>query len=111
MNSKVFCGGLPWEAGESDLKDAMGEFGIVEEAIVITDRETGKSKGFGFVTFSNSKEAQRAVDAGQVQMGERTVRIDLAHDRPPRNRRGPPPGEPFRGRGRGGGRRYRDDDY
>jgi len=81
MSKKVFCGGLPWSADDSDLSAAMSHFGAVEDAKVITDRETGKSRGFGFVTFASEEDAAQAVAAATITMDGRTVRIDHAEDK------------------------------
>ena len=97
MSKKVFCGGLAWATDEVGLQMAMTEFGTVKEAKVVTDRETGKSRGFGFVTFEDENDAQQAVQAGTIQLDGRAVRIDEANDKP----RG---GGGDRGGGGGGGR-------
>ena len=103
MSKKVFCGGLPWEADDSDLEAAMSHFGSVQEAKVVMDRDTGKSRGFGFVTFASDEDASQACQVGTVEMNvggrNRTVRIDEANDRPQRG------GGGGGGGGRGGGRR------
>jgi cold-inducible RNA-binding protein len=96
MAKKVFCGGLAWETNEVDLLTAMTDFGTVKEAKIIMDRETGKSKGFGFVTFNEEEAAQAAVGAGSIQLDGRSVSIQEAKEQAPRNRRG--------GGGGGGGR-------
>lgn len=95
MSNKIFCGGLAWGTDEHGLQMAMTEFGPVKEAKVITDRDTGRSKGFGFVTFEDAADAESAVAAGSIQLDGRTVRIDLANDKPR--------GGGGRGGGRGGG--------
>ena len=59
---KLFVGGLPWAVNSDALKDLFAQFGEIVEAIVITDRNTGRSKGFGFVTFANEADAQKAKD-------------------------------------------------
>lgn len=84
MSKKVFCGGLAWATDDVGLQMAMTEFGTVKEAKVITDRDTGKSRGFGFVTFENEADAQTAVQAGSIQLDGRSVRIDQAEDKPRR---------------------------
>lgn len=98
MSKKVFCGGLPWAADDSDLEAALSHFGNIQEAKVVLDRETGKSRGFGFVTFELEEDAASAVRVGEVEMDidgrRRTVRIDAANERPPRGGGGG-------GRGRG----------
>jgi len=58
---KVFVGNLPYDYTEDDLHDIFGNSGTIEEAIVIKDRDTGRSRGFGFVTFSSENEAQDAI--------------------------------------------------
>ena len=80
MGNKVFCGGLAWGTDDTGLQMAMTEFGVVREAKVITDRDTGRSKGFGFVTFEDAESAQAAVDAGSINLDGRTVRIDAAKE-------------------------------
>ncbi|RLN24076.1 glycine-rich RNA-binding protein 2, mitochondrial-like [Panicum miliaceum] len=68
MSTKLFVGGLSWGTDEQTLRQAFSSFGEVTEARIITDRETGKSRGFGFVNFSNSDDAKAAVSQmdGQV---------------------------------------------
>jgi RNA recognition motif-containing protein len=61
--SKLFVGGISWNLDWQDLKDAFKEFGEVSFAKIIKDRETGKSKGFGFVEFSSVEEAVAAKEA------------------------------------------------
>lgn len=77
---KVFCGGLPWKTDDEGLKDAMEQFGPVSEAKVVIDRETDRSKGFGFVTFETVEAAEEAISAGSVQIEGRKVNIDQAND-------------------------------
>ena len=57
---KLFVGSLSHDARNEDLMDRFEEFGKVNDAIIITDRETGRSRGFGFVTFTNEKDAEDA---------------------------------------------------
>jgi len=78
---KVFCGGLPWEVDNVRLKQVFSEFGPVMDAIVVYDKETGRSRGFGFVTFSDEADAQRMIQEGSVEVDGRTVRIDHANDK------------------------------
>ena len=96
MSKKLFVGGLSWNTTDSELQQAFEACGAVAEAKVITDRETGRSRGFGFVTFEDEQSASRAVEElnGSTLDG-RTIRVDTANDRP-RNDRG--------GSGGGGGR-------
>ena len=64
MASKLFVGGLPFETKEDDLKSLFEEFGEVESAVIINDKFSGRSKGFGFVEFGTEEEAKRL---GQIQ--------------------------------------------
>jgi len=60
---KLFVGNLPYKVRSTELNQMFAQFGTVVEAIVIEERQTGRSKGFGFVTFSTEEEAQAAVSA------------------------------------------------
>jgi RNA recognition motif-containing protein len=61
--SKLFIGGLAWHTDDTTLRSKFEEFGQVEEAIVVKDRDTGRSRGFGFVRFSQETEADAAIAA------------------------------------------------
>ncbi|KAJ8526411.1 hypothetical protein K7X08_028888 [Anisodus acutangulus] len=70
--TKVFVGGLAWETQKETMKKYFGQFGDILEAVVITDKATGRSKGYGFVTFREAEAAMRAcVDAAPVIDGRR----------------------------------------
>lgn len=62
MGTKVFVGGISWDTNDDGLKAHFEQVGKVVEAKIITDRATGRSKGFGFVTFETPEEAQKAID-------------------------------------------------
>lgn len=108
MSKKVFAGGLPWEAVDSDLSASFSHFGPVEDAKVIMDKDTGKSRGFGFVTFADDADAVEACTVGSIEMNiggrNRTVRIDEANDKPQRGGGGGGRGGGGRDGGGGGGR-------
>jgi cold-inducible RNA-binding protein len=63
MNTKLFVGNLSFNTTENDLQDAFAAHGTVTEANLMTDRATGRPRGFGFVTMSSPEEAQKAIDA------------------------------------------------
>lgn len=63
MSKKLFIGNIEWGATEEDLKTLFGEYGEIEEAVIIKDRMSGRSKGFGFVTFANDADADKAIEA------------------------------------------------
>ncbi|KAL5813379.1 hypothetical protein ACOSQ3_024139 [Xanthoceras sorbifolium] len=81
-SSKLFVGGLSYNTDDQSLREAFGKYGYVAEARVILDRETGRSRGFGFITYSSAEEASSAIQAldGQDLHGRR-VRVNYATDR------------------------------
>ncbi|KAJ3012160.1 hypothetical protein HKX48_006427 [Thoreauomyces humboldtii] len=86
---KVFVGGLAWETTNDSLRSAFEKFGQVEDSYVISDRETGRSRGFGFVTFAESKSAVDAVEGMRDQeLDGRQIKVDQANERPPRQEGG-----------------------
>ncbi|MCA9381265.1 RNA-binding protein [Candidatus Dojkabacteria bacterium] len=79
---KVYVGNLNWAMKTEDLKEVFSEVGTVEDAIVITDRQTGRSKGFGFVTFSTEEEAQAAIqEFDGKEVDGRELRVSIAEER------------------------------
>ena len=103
MSKKLFVGGLAWATDDNGLRAAFEEFGEVVDAKVITDRETGRSRGFGFVTFNDDADADGAVDAmNGAQLDGRTLNVNEARER---NDRGGDRGGRG-GAGGGGGRRW-----
>ena len=81
MSKKLFVGGLAWATTDDGLREAFSSFGNVIEAKVICDRQTGRSRGFGFVTFENEENAAAARDAMHNQnLDGRQIRIDFADD-------------------------------
>ncbi|KAF7542702.1 hypothetical protein G7Z17_g11348 [Cylindrodendrum hubeiense] len=95
--SKLFIGGLAWHTEEGTLRQKFEEFGPVEEAVVVKDRDTGRSRGFGFVRFTQDEDAHKAIAAmNNVEFDGRTIRVDKASDNGPRGGFGG-------GRGGGGG--------
>ncbi|GMQ10920.1 hypothetical protein CsSME_00053729 [Camellia sinensis var. sinensis] len=80
-SSKLFVGGIAYSADDTSLREAFNKYGEVIEARVIVDRETGRSRGFGFVTYTSGEEASAAIQAldGQELHGRR-VRVNFAND-------------------------------
>ncbi len=101
MKNKLFMGGLAWGTTDSVLRDACERFGQLEEVRVIMDRDTGRSKGFGFVTFSTEEAAAKCKDEmdGQIIDG-RAVKVDFPREREDRGGGG---GGGYGGGGGGGG--------
>lgn len=78
---KIFVGGIPWGVDNARLKEVFEEYGSVVEAIVVYDKETRKSRGFGFVTFEDEDDAERMIETGTINVDGRTVRIDSANEK------------------------------
>ncbi len=98
MNKKLYVGGLPYSVTEDKLQEIFSAHGTVESARVITDRFTGRSRGFGFVEMSNEEEAQTAIDSlNGSDLDGRSLTVNEA--RPQENRGGG-------GGGGGGGDRW-----
>lgn len=85
MQSKLFVGNLAWEVTAEDLKALFAEAGTVVDSAVITDRMTGRSRGFGFVTMSSDAEAQAAVEKfNQAELKGRKINVNIARPMEPR---------------------------
>lgn len=95
--NKLFVAGLPWAVTGDQLREIFSQYGEIIDAVVISDRETGRSKGFGFVTFANPDDAQKALSMNGTEMEGRTLTVNVAK---PREDRG--------GNSRGGFRRSND---
>ncbi len=82
-STKLFVGGLSWGTNDQSLRDAFANFGEVVEARVITDRESGRSRGFGFVNFSSGDSATNAMqEMDGKDLDGRSIRVNFANDRP-----------------------------
>lgn len=82
MAKKLYVGGLPYRTTEDELKDAFSVAGAVESAIIIIDRMSGRSKGFGFVEMATEEEAQAAIDKlNGAEMGGRTISVSEAREK------------------------------
>lgn len=96
MGNKLYVGNIAYEVDRDMLHEAFSPYGTITDCTIIIDRETGRSKGFGFVEMSSDAEAQAALDAMDgVALEGRELRVSEAR---PREDRGP--------RGGGGGGRY-----
>ncbi len=89
MTAKLYVGNLSYDTTEDTLRSLFTEFGQVESVRLITDRYTGRSKGFAFVEMSTEEAAQEAIGAlNGKQVDEREIKVDKAKSRPDRDRRG-----------------------
>lgn len=84
--NKLFVGGLPWSINNDSLKELFAQYGEITEAIVIIDRDSGRSKGFGFVTFAKEEDAQKALEMDGKQVEDRTIVVNIAKPREERPR-------------------------
>lgn len=101
MGNKLYVGNLPYTVRDEDLQQSFGQFGTVTSAKVMMERETGRSKGFGFVEMASDAEAQAAVNGMNGQpLGGRSVVVNEAR---PMEARPPRAGGGFGGGGYGGG--------
>jgi hypothetical protein len=101
MGNKLYVGNLPYGVRDNDLEQAFGEFGQVTSAKVMMERDTGRSKGFGFVEMGSDAEAQAAINGMNGQsLGGRAIVVNEARPMEPR----PPRSGGFGGGGYGGGR-------
>lgn len=82
MSKKLFVGGLNWNTTDDGLREAFEAFGQIREAKVIMDRETGRSRGFGFVTFEDDAAADQAITAmNGKELEGRRVQVNEAQER------------------------------
>ena len=89
MGNKLYVGNLPYSTTESDLHDLFSASGTVDSVRIITDRDTGRSRGFGFITFASAEDAAKAVEkANGTELDGRDLRVNLAEDKPERARSG-----------------------
>jgi RNA recognition motif-containing protein len=103
---RLYVGGLPYQTNEQDLVDLFAQIGPVTEVAVITDRETGRSKGFGFVEMGSTQDAQSAIEQlNGTLLGNRTITVNEARERQAAGSRG------FQGRERYSDTTYRSGRY
>jgi len=82
MSKKLFVGSLSWNTDDHGLRQAFSPFGEISEAKVIVDRDSGRSRGFGFVTFVDDEAADKAISAlDGTDLDGRPIRVNVAQDR------------------------------
>ncbi len=96
MGRKLYVGNLPYSATEQTLRETFSQCGTVDSVTMVTDRDTGQSKGFGFVEMSSGSEAQKAIqELNGSTLEDRQIKVNEAKPKAPRGGRG--------GGGHGGG--------
>ena len=102
---RIYVGNLSYRTTENEIRQQFEKFGSVNQVNIITERETGRSKGFAFVEMQNDSEAEDAIQGmNGVEMGERALAVNEARPQEPRKSGGGGGGR--YGGGGGGGRRY-----
>ena len=104
MGKKLYVGNLPYQVGDAELEQLFSEFGSVQSVQVIHDRDTGRSKGFGFVEMGSDQEAQAAIQSlHEQEVSGRRLTVNEAKPREPRTGGGGGYGGGGGGGGYGGG--------
>jgi RNA recognition motif-containing protein len=103
---KIFVAGLPYDLDDAELEEIFEKFGTIVSAKVVMDRETGKSKGFGFVEMANENEAREAIEnLNDISLGKKPLVVKAADERGPGGGGG---GGGYNRPGGGGGGGFRD---
>ena len=85
MAKKLFVGNIGWDTSDDQLREAFAASGEIEEAVIIKDRATGRSKGFGFVTFVNDADADKAIESmNGKELDGRALTVNEARPMEPR---------------------------
>ena len=84
MQNKLYVGGLSWDTNSESLHSAFESCGAVREAKVITDRDSGRSRGFGFVTFESEESAEQALSLDDTELDGRRIKVSIAREKSPR---------------------------
>ncbi|HET7395318.1 MAG TPA: RNA-binding protein [Gammaproteobacteria bacterium] len=82
QQNKLYVGNFPYSVDESQLRDLFGEYGEITELALIMDRDTGRPKGFGFITFANQAAAEKALELNGKDLGGRPLKVNVATDKP-----------------------------
>jgi RNA recognition motif-containing protein len=86
MSKKLFVGNIDWGTTDEDLQRTFAEHGEVEEAVIIRDKFSNRSKGFGFVTFVNDEDADKAIAAlNEFELNGRKIAVNEARPKEPRD--------------------------
>jgi RNA recognition motif-containing protein len=102
MSMKLYIGNLPFQTSGPDLEELFSSIGTVESASVVQDRETGRSRGFGFVEMANQEDGEKAIaELNGTELAGRTIKVNEARPREDRGRGA------YGGGGYGGGRSNR----
>jgi RNA recognition motif-containing protein len=81
QQNKLYVGNLPFSADEAQLRELFSAYGEISELAMITDRDTGRSKGFAFLTFATQQAAEKALELDGKDLGGRNMRVNIAQER------------------------------
>lgn len=111
--AKIYVGNLPYNTNEDQLREFFAQYGNIEDIKLIVDFNTGRSKGFGFITFATAEACESAVSAANgAEMGGRKLKVNVARENNDRDRGGRSDRGGRGGRGGfGGGRHSQEDRY
>lgn len=85
QQNKLYVGNFPYSVEEKDLRELFSPYGDIEELSLIIDRETGRSKGFAFITFSTQSAAESALAQNGKELKGRAIRVNIAQEKPKRS--------------------------
>ncbi|MGA1868397.1 MAG: RNA recognition motif domain-containing protein [bacterium] len=88
QQNKLYVGNLPYGVDESELKEIFSSYGDLEEVKLIRDWETGRSKGFAFITFSTQHAAEKALEQNGKEVSGKAIRVNIAKEKGGRGRKG-----------------------
>ena len=86
QQNKLYVGNLPFSVDENQVRDIFAQYGEIENLSLIMDRDTGRPKGFGFITFVSQQAAEKALEQNGKDMGGRALRVNVATDKPRESR-------------------------
>ncbi len=78
--SRIYVGNLSYNVTDDQLRDYFGQYGQIEDVKLITDYQTGRSKGFGFITYTSADEAQASLAADEVEFEGRKLKVNIAKE-------------------------------
>lgn len=88
QQNKIYVGNLPYTIDENQLRELFSGYGDIDELAMIMDRETGRPKGFAFITFATQQAAEKALELNGNDVGGRPLKVNIATDKPARGPRG-----------------------
>lgn len=82
--NKLYVGNFPYTVDEEQLRELFSPYGEIEDLALIKDRDTGRPKGFGFITFASQQAAEKALEQDGKDMGGRPLKVNMATEKPAR---------------------------